>query len=956
MSSADDTIKLLADLYVNIDKWNKNVDKMEKDVENISNFFRINFGTAANEAIREAGIEASKSVKSQFAISNEHEAKTKVKLANMVKEYGTFLDQLSEGSINFEQMSKSQVDGVEKLINGLREANIVGMDLNGTNDKSLKTSMDMYKAYVKLNDIHDINNKRVDTAGRVAKAFGININENILGAAKKLINGMPGASKIIDQLGLSSNATMKSLGGMADKGLGNLAKGGLLATGPLLAVIAAAALLYAAFKLLESAYDRLYKAGQLVIKNWEEYRMTNYRAIGSIVDLTKSTFDLVGAFGVSDEAAVKIIKSMGHAGFTLQSFGKNAAQSKEMLMQHTKVNLKFSEATGVSAESTARFMKVLSVINGTGAGGLKQTNALLGSITTSMKLYGLEAKDVEEVIGYMTTNAIRMNEIFGSQAVPKMSQYLIDLAARAKSVGVAFGGIQSKINEIVENPIDNILLLGSSAFKSVEARMEALRNKSVSIYAQMKEKAARGDVFGVSILEGIYKIKMEQVKVIAEEKEAWDKLGEEGQKIKLKQMADQEAVDKAWSESMNTITQAWNRAMGPITKFETEIAMPIVQALQWVVEGFAVVMEEMAKGWDMADEFFGLSEGIQYWIDDIKELHRELGILVGPETIEFIKGLGMVAAIAFKGIISFGFMVYAGLLEQIKMWAELSAWIMKSLKPVGKVLNDYIIEPMKKIVYWAFEVWDSLHGSSIWHIWESIMEFAAPALDLLSGAIEFLLDPIGKARAFFSELWNKIKTGSSEAVKNIKSFIDGPLEWLEKKLEKVKETAAGAWDIFRRYILPNMGATGAAASAGLTMYDASQSKAIEQSIKVTPSDLANHEKMANAVSSAIKEVDFSKITVSSKITVTPNGAIEISDKANNKAATIATKTKVDVGESKDSIELLNAIKLIATLVSKMSDNPISLDEVKGLLSDIHKAADKEDVLGNINNKSLTWKV
>lgn len=946
-------INLMLNLHTDLSSWITSKQQVINNIQEMAEYARNSIGPAFNDAMGKIAADLDKTVQSQYKIHENNDTKTKVRLSNLTNIWSDLYKQVAEGSVNIAQLSKNELENITKLDNALENAMLTGMDLNDVNDQRIRDSMDLHKQYTKLNDVTDINNKRIENASKLLKFFGINVNENVVSGMKKVANGMPGTTKLIDSLGLGSNKTMKSLAGFADKGLMGVSTGGLICTAALITLAVAAVALIVVWKLLSAGWS-------IVVKNAEEYRMANYRAIGSINDLVSSTFDLVGAYGLSAEASVQIIKSMGHAGFTLKSFSGNIDNSKKLLMDHIKVNTKFSQATGVSAESTAKFMKVLSVINGTSSSGLRKTDILLGSITTSMRLYGLEAKDVEGIIGYMTNNAIRMNEIFGSRAVPKMSQYLIDLAARAKSVGVSFDGIQSKMGEIIENPIDNILLLGKSAFRGIEERMEALMEKSVSVYARMKAAASGPNgPFAVSILEGIYKIKMEQLKVIADEKEAWDKLSLKERAIKRQQIKDQEAVTKAWEESMGTFNKSWDRMVGPITKFSSDIAMPIVKVVTWLIniinDGAALIADGFNTIWKNLDGIMGGATELNKW----KKVLIELGIELEPIGFD-IKEIGKAIAYAFGAGIAAGLYLISFLLRQVArlIVGVLQAWTWLSKKLdgipyIGKILSG-LISPFIAIKKFIIELKGLMFGSSFLHIYESIIEFTKPALSMLYGAINYLLNPIKTVKSFFMSLWDSIKTGISSVVSSIKSFIDKPLTSMEEKLKKIRDLAVDTWE----YVLPTLPG-GGMISAGLAINNAmvNNDAAKTASIKIPVNDLANFSKLGEAVSSAIKDADFSKINVSSKITVSPNGTVEISDKSNNKASTIATKSRVNTPESPSNNELVDSIKLIATLVGKIADNPASTDDIKKLLSSILNATEKDNLLGSItNNKSLTWKV
>lgn len=457
--------------------------------------------------------------------------------------YSDIIDQLISGQLKYSKLSKEHRDNIDKMISRVSE--ISGE--YGILDNTLKKVVD---------DMEKVEN----IANADAKIF--EENADAVGLAKKGIEFL--GANAADTAGM-----MEFLGGSA-------AEAGI-ALGPIgvIAMIVGGALISA-----------LSAGIEMVIQNFEEFKTTNYRAIGSMQQLRAATFEAVGQFGALAEEAVDTIKSILYAGIVIKDLAKQMGNLEGGVMADRRAfnalietNYKFAKASGMSNASIAMMQRRMIV----GNVALNAQKALFGNLTKYMRAYGVEGSDLEEIMSNVNEITVRLNSSVSGASYGNLTREFVTAAAAAKNLGISVSKTAGFISELIERPLDHIVMLGNAAFGSVEDITAAARAKAMEVLPMM-ENIAKTNRWLLPTYEEMYG-PLDVLRAMAEAQQMMDRAaaGDKTAQMWLKQKEAAEELDKAWEEATNTFTEEMKKLRGPFTELLVTITGPLVDALTDII-------------------------------------------------------------------------------------------------------------------------------------------------------------------------------------------------------------------------------------------------------------------------------------------------------------------------------------------------------------------------------------
>lgn len=167
---------------------------------------------------------------------------------------------------------------------------------------------------------------------------------------------------------------------------------------------------------------------------------------------------------------------------------------------------KFNVATGVSAQTAARFYKQMQAL---GAGN-KQITAQFNTMARTMSQYGLTAKDADGMTAFFADNIRLLNGRMGSMdGANKAQQGMMMVGGMAKSVGMEISDLEQIYKTLMTDALQYITLLGDGInLNDPSAQFLTMAQNADTAVASLKDAGFMQD----SLARSIYGMPYKQLK------------------------------------------------------------------------------------------------------------------------------------------------------------------------------------------------------------------------------------------------------------------------------------------------------------------------------------------------------------------------------------------------------------------------------------------------------------
>jgi phage-related protein len=501
----------------------------------------------------------------------------------------------------------SKVEGVKKELSKAGKDDAGGSKLDSLKDAAMDVGDELLKAEGKgAKAGKSIEKSMKGAKGGLTKAGGSATK------AGKAVKGVGSASKAAGPaVGGFSKAVSRVAAGSGRAGPLVAKLGGAIAAGGPAAWLAAAAVLILAAGILSlAAAVKFMIAGfKIAVKDMETLRHTNYRALGSIHDLTEASYDIGMATGLSTKQTMEGIKAMSHAGITAAELTRRYGDSGKAMRSLVAMQGKFSRMTGASADSVMKLQKQLMVGN-VEIEGMTRT---FDRVSMSMRKFGITGKDADQLMGIMTKSLMNMSTIYKGKEIDQYVDTLTELAGAAKRAGASMQ-VVAKIDKDLRQ-----LKGGAVTLMALGGSLDQLINKG----------AAAGSL--TNLLEGYQKVKeiievmpkgiqdvalanmgvTDEMRVMLEKErehraEIKKTFRDQGmnfvqahhameKQIKLETDAKKlrEAEAEAYVKATSTLTQRMQDMFSPIQHKAAKAMMPLVEGLTSFVDRFGPIIVEV---------------------------------------------------------------------------------------------------------------------------------------------------------------------------------------------------------------------------------------------------------------------------------------------------------------------------------------------------------------------------
>jgi phage-related protein len=521
--------------------------------------------------------------------------------------------------------------------------------------------------------------------------------------------------------------------------------GGFLAgLGPVGIIVAAALVVVAAGLLAVAVAARFMIRGfKIAIKDMETLRHVNYRALGSIHELTAASYDVGMATGLSTAQTMESIKAMSKAGITADELSSRFGDSGKAMRDLAIMQGQFTRMTDVSADTVAKLQKRLMA----GGSSMAQMQRTLDRTSMTMRKFGITGKDADALMGTLTKSLMNMSAIYKGKELDAYVDAMTGLAAAAKRAGVSMAVVAQIDKDLrqLKGGATTLMVLGGALDQLMTKGAAAgSMDNLVSGYEKALQitKALPKGVQDVALAN--MGVSDEMRAMLDTEKKRRDELkknfmlqgmtsreARRAMKEQLKLEADQKALrlkaDEDYRNSISTLTQQMQQMFAPIQAKAAKAMMPLIEGITAFIGRVGPIFIEVigsAMDWLMA---LGQRVAMMFmWVVPVIEL-------VGSV-------LGWVVSLLFK----------LGTIAQKAI--TLTLWPLYALYVALKTIIKPILW-LGKVIYDVF-AW-ILDGIS-W-VYDKLIALQHFVIDVLAPAFALLLAPLypvlGVVAAIGVALW-----------------------------------------------------------------------------------------------------------------------------------------------------------------------------------------------------------
>ncbi len=328
--------------------------------------------------------------------------------------------------------------------------------------------------------------------------------------------------------------------------------------------------------------------------------MTNISTAGgsSAQTLSQAGFKAVDTIITLDQAQAGL-------NATLQSSYKNVIQNNEELAMYAVMATQTSHATGLAATETAELalqMRALHQPSREGMSDFEKFNesladsaTLMNSLTNISAEYRFTSKEMAVVTSNLNKNMSQLNSSYktikasNGKMIPPAVQYTAIMAAMgnaANKAGQSGTAAMNALSNSIENPLDNIILLGKAAFSTdVGEQMLVVGENAVKFQKMMEGKSLAqqqmiANITGKSVAE---------INALAAAHQGLQKefanMSPAQKAIAISEkMADEQAANAARTAASKDAANALTSALDNLTLVFGRLAKMLQPVMEWIAK------------------------------------------------------------------------------------------------------------------------------------------------------------------------------------------------------------------------------------------------------------------------------------------------------------------------------------------------------------------------------------
>ena len=344
------------------------------------------------------------------------------------------------------------------------------------------------------------------------------------------------------------------------------------------------------------------------LKNGKDLGVSLYDTLVDISSAGGSMSKELSAAGyTSANTLMTLDQAQAGLNATLQSSHKNIVANTGELKLYAVMATQTAQATGIATTELADLSLQMRAMHKSTTGetdelklfneALADSSMLMNSLVNISAEYKLTNKEMSVVTGHLQKNMSGLNSAYKTmrtttgQLIPPAVQYTAVMAAMgsmANKAGQSGVEAMNSLANAIENPLDNIILLGKSAFsKDVGEQMTAVGESALKAQKMMAGKSLAVQ----QIIAGIYGKSVSEINSLAAAqqglKDKYKDVAPEQRALKIAaEMADQtkanEARTAASADAANRLTSALDK-LSIIFGRIAQALQPLMDGLAWLV-------------------------------------------------------------------------------------------------------------------------------------------------------------------------------------------------------------------------------------------------------------------------------------------------------------------------------------------------------------------------------------
>lgn len=530
------------------------------------------------------------------------------------------------------------------------------------------------------------------------------------------------------------------------------------------------------------------EAFKAFVTTQERFRETGYRSTGTINELVRASADLSESLGLTMDEAANSIAALTNAGLATRVFHNEVElangtvlRGQEVLAYMAEAHAMYTNATGASADVTARFQVAMTSLGWSA----DRTNSVLTAAAVTARDAGLTGADLDIVIGRLTDRFGVLNGVLDDTQIQKYREGMLGVAAAARIAGVDVGTAMETAEQALMLGTDLNALArqsaeGLAAVQSGDALMA--QAEAFARFNEIRDEA----VEGITNFDEINRIDADLRRSFGITEAQFRAMQEAHRLISVPgaraEAESQQSMLQMYEESMGTLQRQLQQILAPILARLVKILEPLVI---WVGEFFDSMQDgamgsEEALGplsvimGDVADLFkYWAERAAKFWEDHeagFKAIGAGLYILMRA-AFPVIKVLIRVGEVIAR-FIMLPFRLFSFLVKQLVDDISFMDWLDRINRAAEWFGDkwDAVCDGISGAIEWMgwlgdaiMWVKDLLFGSSMLHIKESVEEDIIPALRAMIAVIYEV------ANAF-----NAVRTAKNMAVEGFKMVVEHP--------------------------------------------------------------------------------------------------------------------------------------------------------------------------------------
>lgn len=480
------------------------------------------------------------------------------------KDFKTQLDGILKGKTTELKLTKSQQKEFDKYVASLETA----VKFGGAHLKQLKMSEAEAKAMLKaMGNVTTETTKQVDVWGKVSNAF------------MGFLALLPTAAVLMSTLRGPTEGIKASLSEMYDMWKKNN---------------------QVSNNFLVNANDN----GDTLSQTMMKMRNNISSAGGGMSDEFKKLDIQMGENIVTIDQANEALGSVLNSSF--KSVAKGSSDAAGELSMYASIIAQSSRSTGIAVGTTTELMLKVGAL-GVAASkatksidkhndGIKAAAKLNSVLVNATEKYGMSVDEVTHATSLLSKNmnllktSFKGNEALLKAGIPTTTQYAVALMAvgkAAKDAGYDSKMAMSAFSSAIEDPMNNIMMLGNAVTGTMSEQLTAFGESAVSAQKEMAGKS----LFEQQIIAGVYGKTVDEINAAAEAHKGmqaqYGDLSNAENLLKMNNdLADQAAADAAAKKGQTDANVNLEKSLDGIRIIFGQIAnamQPLINALAWIM-------------------------------------------------------------------------------------------------------------------------------------------------------------------------------------------------------------------------------------------------------------------------------------------------------------------------------------------------------------------------------------